>query len=337
MENTIGELLILGFRGLSVPEWLQEFAERYSLGGAILFDYDVETKTYGRNIVSPEQTKSLCRSIVELKSSPLVFIDQEGGRVRRLKEALGFKPWVSALEFSKLKPKEQRDMVMAAMEEMRQLGIHFDLAPVADINSNPDNPDIGASSRAFSANPKEIEACIEVVNAAAKEWKIGLCLKHFPGLGRATTNSHLELTDLSGLITAEDEQIFYRLLPSLSQSAVLISHAIISEWDRGIPASVSKEAVTRLRSKVPDCLIITDDLQMQGLQKAMGSGEACLRAVAAGADMLILGNNLLWEAEECFDIAKDLVDTSRKNPKIAANIRASLDRIGRRKKDLLRA
>ena len=84
----IGELFILGFYGTVVPDWLKQFAARYGLGGVILFDYSVRTKQYDNNIESPEQARALCAEIAALPSAPLAFIDQEGGLVRRLKEAL---------------------------------------------------------------------------------------------------------------------------------------------------------------------------------------------------------------------------------------------------------
>src|SRR4030095_14481931 len=92
----IGELFVLGFFGKTVPVWLKQFAARYCLGGVILFDYSCRTQQYDNNIEAPEQVRRLCREIAALPSAPMVFIDQEGGLVRRLKEARGFVPLPSA-------------------------------------------------------------------------------------------------------------------------------------------------------------------------------------------------------------------------------------------------
>src|SRR5437660_8496894 len=92
LPMSIGELFILGFFGKTIPAWLKEFAGRHSLGGVILFDYSCQTKEYDNNIDSPEQLRGLCAEISRLPSNPMVFIDQEGGLVRRLKDARGFKP-----------------------------------------------------------------------------------------------------------------------------------------------------------------------------------------------------------------------------------------------------
>src|SRR5512138_800327 len=83
----IGELFILGFFGKTVPAWLAQFAARYGLGGVILFDYACRTQTYDNNIESPEQVQRLCEEIAALPARPMVFIDQEGGLVRRLKDS----------------------------------------------------------------------------------------------------------------------------------------------------------------------------------------------------------------------------------------------------------
>jgi len=104
----VGELFILGFFGKAVPVWLKQFAARYGLGGVILFDYSCRTQQYDNNIESPEQVQRLCSEIAALPSGPMVFIDQEGGLVRRLKESRGFAPLPSAKEFNHLAPRHPR-------------------------------------------------------------------------------------------------------------------------------------------------------------------------------------------------------------------------------------
>src|ERR1700710_1943392 len=100
----VRELFIPGFCGKVIPAWLRQFAARYGLGGIILFDYSCQTRQYDNNIESPEQLRRLCREIASLPSSPMVFIDQEGGLVRRLKESRGFKPLPSQKEFNLVSP-----------------------------------------------------------------------------------------------------------------------------------------------------------------------------------------------------------------------------------------
>src|SRR3954463_5995140 len=138
----IGELFILGFFGKTVPAWLQKFADQYGLGGGILFDYSCQTRQYDNNIETPEQVRRLCEEIASLPSRPMVFIDQEGGLVRRLKESRGFAPLASAREFNRLDAQEKRDILAASFNEMRRLGIAYDFAPVIDVDYNAGNPNI---------------------------------------------------------------------------------------------------------------------------------------------------------------------------------------------------
>ena len=181
----IGELFILGFFGKTIPAWLREFAGRYGLGGVILFDYSCQTKQYDNNIESPAQVRRLCAEIAGLPSRPMVFIDQEGGLVRRLKDARGFQPLPSAKEFNHLGAREKRETLLASFTEMRQLGIAYDFAPVIDVDYNKDNPNIGKIKRSYSADIGEVEANALLMSEVAREAGIGLCLKHFPGIGGA--------------------------------------------------------------------------------------------------------------------------------------------------------
>src|SRR2546422_1987201 len=228
----IGELFILGFFGKILPDWLREFAARYGLGGVILFDYSCQTQKYDNNIESPEQVRGLCAEISALPSSPMVFIDQEGGLVRRLKEARGFAPLPSAKEFNHLAQDEKRAILTASFAELRRLGIHYDFAPVIDVDYNPENPNIGKIKRSYSADIAEVEANALLTGEVARARRIGLCLKHFPGIGGALVDSHQGFMDISDALRDEQEELFYSLAPKMFGDAVLVSHAIVRQWDR---------------------------------------------------------------------------------------------------------
>ena len=293
----IGELFILGFFGKTIPEWLRQFAATYGLGGVILFDYSCQTKQYDNNIELPAQVQRLCEEIASLPSRPMVFIDQEGGLVRRLKEGRGFAPLPSAREFNRLDAQEKRDILAASFSEMRRLGIAYDFAPVIDVDYNADNPNIGKIKRSYSADIAEVEANALLVSEVARAARIGLCLKHFPGIGGALVDSHQEFMDISDSLRAEQEELFYRLSPKMFGDAVLVSHAIVRQWDADNPTTLSPAGLGRLRARLPETLLISDDMQMQGLQKALGTREAnlrsaSLRSLGAGMDMLCIGNNL---------------------------------------------
>jgi beta-N-acetylhexosaminidase len=327
----VGEVFVLGFEGRELPGWLLDFERRFGLGGVILFDYDVRARAYERNVISPAQVARLCAQAAALPSRPLVVVDQEGGRVRRLKDDRGFAPLPSQRAFNRLPAEEKLALVRRSYAEMRALGIHYDLAPVVDLELNPANPDIGAVERAYSADPEEVRANVRLVNAVAREVGLGLCLKHYPGLGGATANSHRELTDLSGALNEAELGLYYDLAPELSGSAILVSHGIVSQWEPGRPVSMSPVALAALRRRLPEVLLFSDDLQMQGLQLCFSTDQACRQGLSAGLDLLIIGNNMLDEQAQAHRFAEGLADSVAADPALARAFDSALGRIQARK------
>lgn len=327
----IGELFILGFFGKTVPDWLSEFASRFGLGGVILFDYSVRTKQYDNNIESPEQVRTLCAEIANLPSAPLVFIDQEGGLVRRLKESRGFAPLPAAKDFNLLATEDKRNLLAVSLRELRTLGIRYDFAPVIDVDYNPDNPNIGRIKRSFSGDIGEVESNALLMSEVARDARVGLCLKHYPGIGGADVDSHQDFMDISDTLRPEQEELFYKLAPKTFGDAVLVSHAIVGQWDRDNPATLSSAAIGRLRARLPETLLITDDMQMQGLQKALGTGAACLQALRAGIDMLCIGNNLLDQEAGMAGIAEAIEQALNQEILDPAAIGRSIARVRGRK------
>ena len=327
----LGELFILGFFGKTVPGWLKQFAARFGLGGVILFDYSVRTRQYDNNICSPEQVRALCAEIARLPSSPLVFIDQEGGLVRRLKDTRGFAPLPSAKDFNQLALQDKRTILAASLGELRTLGIRFNFAPVIDVDYNPDNPNIGRIKRSYSADIAEVEANALLMSEMAHEARVGLCLKHYPGIGGASVDSHQEFMDISAALRPDQEALFYSLAPKMYGDAVLISHAIVGQWDRDNPATLSPVAIGRLRARLPETLLITDDMQMQGLQKALGTRAACLQSLRAGIDMLCIGNNLIDQEAEMAGIAEAVERSLQEEQLDPTMIARSIARVRARK------
>jgi beta-N-acetylhexosaminidase len=327
----VGELFILGFYGKTVPDWLREFAARFGLGGVILFDYYVRTQQYDNNIDSPEQVGALCAEIASLPSFPLVFIDQEGGLVRRLKDTRGFAPLPSAKDFNLLPLQEKRTSLAGSLHELRRLGIRYNFAPVIDVDYNPDNPNIGRIKRSFSADIGEVEANALLMSEIAREAGVGLCLKHYPGIGGANVDSHHDFMDISDTLHPEQEALFYALAPRTFGDAVLVSHAIVRQWDPANPATLSPATVGRLRAHLPKTLLITDDMQMQGLQKALGTRVASIRSLAAGIDMLCIGNNLFDQEADMAGIAEAIEQGLREEGLDPAAIGQSIARVRARK------
>ncbi len=331
MSLAVGQLFVLGFRGKEIPAWLADFEKRFGLGGVILFDYDCQKKAYDNNVHSPAQVRELCARIHAMPSHPLVLIDQEGGKVRRLKEKLGFAPLPSAKALNLLSTVEQTAVVERSFVEMRDLGIDYDLAPVIDLDTNPANPDIGAIERSFSAKASDVRRCFGALNEAARDAGLGLCLKHYPGLGGATVNSHEELTDLSGTVSDEQLELFYSLGRTIHGGAILVSHGILREWEKDIPVSMSVVAIQKIRAQLPEALLLSDDLQMQGLQKKLSSKEASIQGVRAGLDWILIGNNLIAEDERCLSYAQAMADQAESDPHLRQKIEESLARVKKAK------
>ena len=325
----LGELLVLGFRGLSVPAWLRDFADRHGLGGVVLFDYDVATRQRGRNISDPQQLRALCQELCSLPARPLICVDQEGGRVRRLREECGFQPYPSAEEFNALSDRDKIACTQQSFAEMRELGMHYNLAPVIDINSNPANPDIARQQRAWSAQVQEIEHNARLVGQVAQTVNLGLCAKHYPGIGGSTVNSHDEEMELT--LNAEQLELFYRCAHELHGEALLLSHGYVKQWDSERPVSLSAAAVAHLREHCPATLLISDDLQMQGIRQRFSAEEAVVAGVQAGVDLLLMGNNLLLEEEQAWHWVEQLKEVLTDDAPLQEQVRASLRRITERK------
>jgi beta-N-acetylhexosaminidase len=327
----VGEHFVLGFRGTFLPDWLLEFEREFGLGGVLLFDRDLESGRDLRNVESVAQLTELCAEVHALESHPLVFVDQEGGLVRRLKPARGFAELPSAAGFAQLDEERARDVASASYRQMRECGIDFNLAPVVDLNSNPDNPNIGAIERSFGAEPSEVRRCVAILADVARECGVQLCLKHYPGLGGARVDSHREQTDVTGTNSPVQEALFVELAAEVPGSAVLLSHAIDRDCDPVWPASASEAHVRKLREACPDALLITDDVQMGGLRLFAGTADAAHRALRAGMDWVCIGNNLAREEGECVEAARLVRREVQRDADLAARLADSRARIRRAK------
>lgn len=325
----VGELFVLGCRGSSPPSWIKEFAHRYGLGGVILFDYDCRTKSYGRNVISPSQLREFCQEIKILPAKPLVFVDQEGGKVRRLKEDKGFQFYPSAADFSGLDLATKTALTRKSFTEMKDIGISYNLAPVIDMNIYPDNPNIGRIGRAYSDSSFLVQENFTLINQLAREINLGLCVKHFPGIGGSVVNSHTDLMELT--VDPVQLELFYQLGQEVSGGAIMLSHGYVKQWDDTYPVSLSPSVVALIRTKCPDALLLTDDLQMQGIQKKFTTSQAVTLGIRAGIDLLLIGNNMRAEEHEAFAFAAQVESMLATEPSLRQQAEASLKRIMARK------
>ena len=201
--------------------------------------------------------------------------------------------------------------VERALVSLRQSG--FEVVVFDSVRENP--------------TTKDANDCLEI----AREAGIGLCLKHFPGIGGAVVDSHQAFMDISDSLRAEQEELFYALAPRMFGDAVLVSHAIVRQWDPDNPMTLSAAGLGRLRRRLPDTLLITDDMQMQGLQQALGTRQACLQSLQAGIDMLCIGNNLFDQELEMAAIAQAIEQGLRDGALAGPSIERSIGRVASRK------
>ncbi|WP_247648403.1 glycoside hydrolase family 3 N-terminal domain-containing protein [Pseudodesulfovibrio sp. zrk46] len=315
LDTMIGQMLLAGFRGYTVDAKspiIRDIRD-YHLGGVILFDYDVELGKPERNIKSPEQVSKLTEDLDAAASLPLfISVDQEGGRVQRLKPAYGFPSTPSAQE---LGAGEDERVLLAGRSVGRTLqdaGFNVDFAPVADVNVDPDSPAIGKIGRSFSADPNRVALCDRLfLHGLAENYVIG-CLKHFPGHGSAGADSHLGMVDVTQT-WSEAELIPYRkLIGNGTAKMIMTAHIFNAKLDPKYPATLSHKVITGiLRDQLGyNGVVVTDDMNMRAITDHYGQEEAIRLAIEAGADILLFGNNLRFDPDivpKAHGIIKQLV------------------------------
>ena len=319
LDIMIGSMLMLGFRGADLPPGDPFLAQVRAghVGHVILFDRDVTTGGE-RNITSPQQLRQLTATLRAASPGPLLIaVDQEGGRVRRLKTQKGFADLPSAQSMGAGQPDKTRAIARQLGKELAGLGISVNLAPVADVNSNPANPAIGALERSFSPNPALVAAHALAFGQGLAQQGVIPALKHFPGQGGAQKDSHLGLTDITRCWNAKADlapyaQAFAQGWPGM----VMLGHLFHTGLDANYPATLSHAVVADLlRGRMGwRGVIISDDMQMKAITDHYGLEQAVLLAVNAGVDILLFGNNLYWDEnlpQKAFATLKGLVESGR--------------------------
>ena len=305
LDEKIGQMLMVGFRGTVVDDghvvW-RDIGERH-LGGVLLFDFDVPLQRAGRNIESPRQVGALAEALQRAADGDLLIaIDQEGGRVSRLKEECGFPPSVSAQYLG-----EQNDLELTyrhaatTAELLAGLGINLNLAPVVDLNTNPDNPIIGGKERSFSADAGMVAAQAHAVVAAHRERGVRCALKHFPGHGSSADDSHQGLVDVTRTWSRRELEPYERLVDEGLADAVMTAHVFHAELDPQYPATLSEAIISGLlrRNLAFDGVVISDDIMMGAIARHYGFEKALEMAINAGVDIIAIANNLDYVEDIC--------------------------------------
>jgi beta-N-acetylhexosaminidase len=303
LEQQIAQLLIVGFKGDSlIPgSRLAEDLGKRALGGVILFDRLLAERLAHNNIRTAEQTAKLCADLQDCAGGNLLIaVDQEGGMVSRFKAERGFPTTVSAASLGKLEDcGNTRLNAVCTAEMLGYLGVNINLAPVVDLNLRDDNPIISRYERSFSSDPEAVSRHARVWIDAHRQRGILSCLKHFPGHGSSLEDSHLGFVDISET-WQENELTPYRiLLANGTIDAVMIGHLFNDRIDPLLPATLSAATIGGLLRHDLGFTgtVITDDMQMKAITDRFGLAEACVMALTAGADIIIIGNNLEHDPE----------------------------------------
>lgn len=318
LEEKIGQMLMVGFRGLSVDSDSQIARDIAAgrVGGVILFDRDVALGTDERNIKDSAQVLELNFALQSYATKIPIFIavDQEGGSICRLKESYGFSPTVSAQTLGGGNNETAtREAGRSLAATVKDHGFNLNFAPVVDLNVNPDSPAIGKLQRSFS---DDVNVVIDNAKWIIEEHhKLGVmtAIKHFPGHGSAMTDSHGGFTDVTQTWSEEELLTFQNLIDQDLPDMVMTAHIYNAHLDPDYPATLSKPTITGiLRDQLGyEGLIITDAMDMGAIYDNYDLEEALKLSINAGCDIFLFANNLVYDekiAEKAVDIVTKLVD-----------------------------
>lgn len=315
IDEKLGQMIFAGISGKEIDEGAERLIEEYKVGGIIV---------NGKNIATPKQTVAYInalKSLNNLNKIPLFFgIDQEGGRIAKLPGDL--MPMPTNLEIGqKNNPSLSFEIGSLLGKLVKAYGFNINFAPVLDVNSNPDNPVIG--DRSFGDNPNLVsELGIETMKGLKSESVIPT-IKHFPGHGDTSVDSHVELPTVQKSLAELEklELIPFREAIVAGADIVMVAHILLPKVDPDYPSSMSKNIITDLlRDKLEfNGVVITDDMTMEAIAGNFDLGRAAVTSVQAGSDIIMVahGNDnmikvisALKEAVENGEIEEERINES---------------------------
>ncbi|QTH46071.1 beta-N-acetylhexosaminidase [Cohnella sp. LGH] len=319
LEQKVGQLIIAGIDGTKFDEKMQQLITNQQVGGVIL---------YKDNFSDLEGSVRLVNELKQGNAdNPLplfMSVDQEGGTVSRLPKDFAALP--NAMKVGKTgKPELAEEMGGLLSKELRIMGFNMDFAPVLDVNSNPKNPVIG--SRSFGTDAKLVA---DMGVAAMRGLQAGgtiAVVKHFPGHGDTSVDSHLELPTVPKTVEQLEklEWIPFRAAIDQGADAVMIAHILFPSIDPDSPSSLSKAVITDLlRDRLGyGGVVITDDMTMGAIARNYGIEEAALQSFLAGSDLILVAHGY-DTASQVYD---KLLEAAQSGVISEARLDASLRRI----------
>ena len=287
-----GQLFTVGFQGTH-PDDVEvrkvlSYAEQGLIGGVILFRYNIVDKAQLQTLTAAFHT-------IDAPHPLFIFVDQEGGRVQRIKEEHGFHDYPSAHCVAQGTPEEARSSYQAMAADLRSAGFTINCAPCIDLDGETSSsPAIGALERSYGCSSDAVVAFAEQLIAAQEEQGILSCLKHFPGHGRACGDTHEGLIDISNSWSEEELEPYEQLLKSTSIDAVMTAHLKHNTIDPDYPATLSRNWLQKLRQNYDfKGIIVSDDLHMGAIIEEYSMEELLVTGIHAGLDVLMFSNNPL--------------------------------------------
>lgn len=280
VTRQVSELVCIGFEGHALTAGAAEL-----LAGGVR-----SVIHFTSNYADAEQMTAMNRAIRRAAGREvLVTVDHEGGRVQRFRDA-HFPPLPSGREMGEAGAEAARVAGERAGAALRAAGFNMNLSPVLDVDSNPANPVIGP--RSFGADPETVAVCAVAHAAGLRAGGVAACGKHFPGHGDTSVDSHLDLPRLPHSMERLErvELVPFHAAVRAGIEAIMTAHVLFEAIDPQVPATLSRTVVTGLlRERLGfDGLVITDDFEMQAIADRFETGEAAVRAIEAGCDLVLV-------------------------------------------------
>lgn len=303
----IGQMLIVGFRGTEIDEQsgIVSVLRDVNPGGVILFDYDNPLKSFPRNILGPKQVEQLIFDLQKYAQTPLfVAVDAEGGNVNRLKSRYGFPEFPGAQEMRRLDDPDKTEKISKELaQNLINLGFNVNFAPVVDVNVNPDNPIIGALGRSFCFDSQEVARQAMAFIKGHSSAGIITAIKHFPGHGSSLEDSHLGMVDVTGHYQDQELFPFQEIIRQGEAEMVMTAHIVNKNIDPVFPVTLSPIFLSDILRKELgfEGVIVSDDMHMGAIIEHYSFEEAIIKAVQAGADLLLISNNVgFYDADAAY-------------------------------------
>ena len=294
LDIKIGQMILMGIdqrKSIADNDSLLLDIKAGKLGGVLLFEKNISDTN------ATQKLKDMCAKLQSAANIPLfVSIDEEGGKVHRLKEKYGFVAMPSATNLGKINNIDSTYYYNNRLaSELASLGINLNFAPSVDLRVNEKNKVIVQTGRSFSSDPTVVaNNAFACVNAHHNNG-VYTSLKHFPGHGSSLDDSHLGLVDVTNTWSFEELLPYYQILKKGGCDAVMIAHLINKNWDSTkTPSTLSYRVVTDILRNLIGYkgLTFSDDMQMKAITKYYGLETAIEKAINAGIDVVMFGNNV---------------------------------------------